>query len=238
MSQKRIKVFIILVAAILFTVAVIYMIFFTSSDSRLDNITISSGMIKININEDIVPVENTNNQGIQACTFAKRGCLEYIDILPGTDEYEKLDEHGKYCVTQGCAVWGIPKKERMTIELSNEQATSFLNDYKPNFLLLNNIKIKSENNTAYVQGLSLSPNFPGIIKLTLEILESKDVRIIEGSLGRLPMTRNMKKYLETKINTSLDMEWYSSRLIGIQFLDNKIILDMTIALEIIKEITK
>lgn len=238
MSQKRIKVFVILATTIIFTVAIIYVVLFTGSDSKLDSIVINSGMVKIKMNEDLVQVDNTNNQGIQACTFAKKGCLEYIDILPGTTEYEKLDEYGKYCVTQGCVVWGIPKKERMTLELTDEQTTSFLNDYKPNFLLLKDIKIKSEKNTAYVQGLSLSPNFPGIIKLTLQVLESKDLRIIEGSLGRFPMTYNMKKYLETKINTSLDMEWYSSRLIGIKFLDNKIILDMEIAPEIIKEITK
>lgn len=204
------------------------------ASSKFSDVKRTSGLVKISLNTDAVPAKSYGGGGITFCSIAKRGCSEFVNRIPKHGEVPS--QEWKNCMSNGCLAWGIPKRERKTLELSNEQASSLVNDYKPKILLAKDIKFKFEKGKVYIQGTSLYPIAPG--EATIEAIQSgeKSIKITSMHLGKVPLPTSLADQFSNLVNKWLNMEWQSARLYSMQFESNKIVLDVGIPEVLIKEI--
>lgn len=215
-----------------------YLLLFTSPlPAIFKNVPIIKGAVKITLAEEIVPVTRSKGgAGITYCSFAKKGCQDYVGIIPGSAEFKNLSEEQKDCVTNGCLFWGPLRKQPYTLELTDIQATSLANDYKPTFIPFKNIKMKFQKNKVYFEAISYLPFAPGILTIEAEQSGPKKIKFNRAYLGRIPLASTLLSQVEKKINTWLNYQWYESKLDSFSFEDGKVILQAQIPKEIIKEI--
>ena len=185
---------------------------FTSSTSKAADVKIVKGAVVFNLNQDLIPAKDSNQGSIQPCAFKNKA--------------------------GDCVIWGIPQREPIQLEFSSEEASSLMNDYKPAYLPIQAVKVRFETGKAHAEFVSLIPIVPGFITLTAQQISQTNIKITDAHIGRLPMPDNLRDFLEEKINFALNIDWFSSHVDAITFLDDKVILDGRIATQIIKEIRK
>jgi len=224
---KRQKLIVLAVFLIAFT-GVLYFLFFTRPASPAHQVRIVKGLIKA----DIVPAKNAN--GIWGCTLAKKGCEDYVNIVPG----RTIPTEKEYCLREGCLIWGRPATIAATVEFSDEEATSLLNDYKPVFIALNDVKIKFTAGRAYIEGTNLASAVPGYITLEAEQTGPKQIRLVKAYVGRVSLPGKVKDSLEKMINSWLGYEWFLSTLESFQFTEGKVVLNVQTPPEVLKAIGK
>ncbi|MBL7150673.1 hypothetical protein ISS86_01975 [Candidatus Microgenomates bacterium] len=230
MKKKSIFLFSLLLLA---SILIFYSLFTSQFSAKFNDIQIVKGMVKLVQNKEAVPVKKTE-AGITFCSIAKKGCEDFVNMTPKAGQ--ELTEEQKECLSSGCLAWGLPERENYTLELTNAQASSLVNDYKPSTFLVNNIKLKFEKDKAYCQGLSLYPFAPG--EITIEIIQTglKQIQITNGYLGRIPMPDFLAKQVEKYINKYLGYEWQNSQLSSFKLEDGKIIIQAKIPKILIEEI--
>lgn len=216
----------------------IYFFLFTVADRPTKNIPILKGGVLPKISDDLGLNQKTAEQDSQLCTFIRKGCEEYLNIIPGTPEYLELDQERQRCANSGCVVWGASVTSAANLSLTQQQLTALINDLKPWYLPFKNIRIKIDPDKIYMEGYSFLPPVVGLLTLILEPSGTKQIKVVEGYLGRIPLSSSILYFIENRINGLLIYNWYGSTLDSFQLSDGQVYLEARLAPQLISIIRK
>jgi len=102
------------------------------------------------------------------------------------------------CYPPEGSVWAGPR-ETIKLELNEKQITDLINEFKPDLLLISDVKLKFDGNTAIVETISYFPIAPGIIRAEMRAIKYNYI-VDKLSVGRIPAPENIKKILENSLD--------------------------------------
>ncbi len=182
--------------------------FYLSNPSFRLNTPIRPGLVTLKFQGNEIDAalsskaETTGVMGIQACTFVKIGCADYLNKGFSEEELGALSAFERDCVENGCLLWGMPAEtEEQRVRFSNEEATSFVNTYRPSWLPFKDIRFEFKNNEVTVQAESNFPGLNGIATARATKSSSATFEILDVSIGRIPIPADFRKKLEQQFNS-------------------------------------
>lgn len=228
----------LVISLALLLIAFGYFFLFTSSSRPARGISIKGGEGLSQINNELNLPNYYQDQNLSYCSYIRKGCENYLNIIPATPEFNELNQEQRRCVTSGCVVWGIPETRPVSLDLTEEELTSLINDLKPGYLPISNIRLKITGGKVYAEGIIFLPPASGLLTLTLAPNGDKSLRVLEGSLGRIPLSHSVLYFLTDRINSLLTYNWYGSSLDSFKLDEGRIFIEARFAPELLSRIKK
>ena len=232
------KIVLLILAIFIVAILLIVALFSISPNiGGVSDVVIRQGLVKIVLKDGLVPAEiGEGGQGITFCSFAMAGCQDIVNMNPGSQEFENLAQEQKECLTNGCLVWGIPEREQKTVELTNEQATSFVNDYKPSFIPAKDIRLKFENGKIYAQAKNSFAALLGVISVEAVQVGPKSLQLSQVYAGRIPLPEQLKQPIESRLNSFLSYEWYGAKIKSFELKRDSVVFELLVPKGIVEHI--
>ncbi len=103
------------------------------------------------------------------------------------------------CYPPEGSVWAGPR-EMLELELNEKQITDLVNEFKPNSLLIYDIKFNFNDDMAVIEATSLYPIAPGIARAEIRLAKNRYV-VDKLYIGRIPALESIRKTLEESLDT-------------------------------------
>jgi hypothetical protein len=103
------------------------------------------------------------------------------------------------CYPPEGSIWAGPK-EILELELDEKQVTDLVNEFKPDSLLISDIRFKFNDNIAIIEATSLYPIAPGIVRAEIRATKYKFV-VDKLYIGRIPAPESVRKMLEQSLDS-------------------------------------
>lgn len=184
MVKKR-KLIKIIGISLLILVLSLAFIFFTTPDKRLSK---HKGSF-IKVTGDLSILKQISKSSI----FSNNQ-----NTMGGKDLCHPDSPFGECYPPEG-SVWAGPR-ETLELELNEKQVTDLVSKFKPNSLLIYDVRFRFNNDTATIEATSLYPFAPGIARAEIRIIKHKYV-VDKLYIGRIPAPENVRKMLEESLDT-------------------------------------
>ena len=100
------------------------------------------------------------------------------------------------CAPPGCGnPYGTKDRENITLLLTDEQITSLLNQYKPTFVLLTNMKVEFSGQTIFASATSLYPFMPGQLSISAR-LYINHFYVNDAYIGKIKAPEEIANFIE------------------------------------------